>query len=125
MSTSDALSCSTRVSSSANNTGDDVRLLLGTSNKYSTSQRHTFVLIAERLVLPDKFIALRLHILHFIMVLGEGAIELGLEHGGVLPGLGEFFLQSLGPEHRVAKPLEHLGFLPGPIHDILQKTATT
>jgi hypothetical protein len=56
---------------------------------------------------------------------GEGAIELGLEHGGVLPGLGEFFLQSLDPEHRVAKPLEHLGFLPGPFHDILQKAAIT
>jgi hypothetical protein len=39
-------------------------------------------------------IALRLHILHLIVVLGEGAIELGLEHGGVLPGLGELFLQS-------------------------------
>jgi hypothetical protein len=34
--------------------------------------------------------------LHFIVVLGEGAIELGLEHGGVFPGLGEFFLQNLG-----------------------------
>jgi hypothetical protein len=124
MSTFEALSCSTRVSSSANSTGDKVRLLQDTSNKYSASQRHTFVLIAERLVLPNKFIALRLHILHFIMVLGEGAIELGLEHG-VLLGLGEFFLQSLGPEHRVAKPLEHLGFLPGPLHDILQKAATT
>jgi hypothetical protein len=50
----------------------------------------------EQLVLPDKFITLRLHILHFIMVLREGAIELGLEHGGVFLGLGEFFLQSLG-----------------------------
>jgi hypothetical protein len=39
----------------------------------------------------------------------------------VFPGLGEFFLQSLGPEHRIAEPLEHLGFLPGPLHDILQK----
>jgi hypothetical protein len=125
MSTSEAFSCSTRVSSSANNTGDDVRLLQGTSNKYSTSHRYTFVLIAERLVLPDKFIALRLHILHLIVVLGEGAIELGLEHGGVLPGLGEFFLQSLSPEHRVAEPLEHLGLLSGPLHDILQKAAIT
>jgi hypothetical protein len=39
----------------------------------------------------------------------------------VLPGLGEFFLQSLGPEHHVVEPLEHLRFLPGPLHDILQK----
>jgi hypothetical protein len=29
------------------------------------------------------------------VVLGEGAIELGLEHGGVLPGLGEFFLHDI------------------------------
>jgi hypothetical protein len=43
----------------------------------------------------------------------------------VLLGLGEFFLQSLSLEHRVAKPLEHLRFLPGPLHDILQKAATT
>jgi hypothetical protein len=34
-------------------------------------------------------------------------------------GLGEFFLQNLGPEHRVAEPLEHLGLLSGPLHDIL------
>jgi hypothetical protein len=40
-------------------------------------------------------------------------------------GLDEFFLQRLGSEHRVAKPLEHLRFLPGPLHDILQKAATT
>jgi hypothetical protein len=39
----------------------------------------------------------------------------------VLPGLGEFFLQCLGPEHRVAEPLDHLGLLSGPLHDILQK----
>jgi hypothetical protein len=105
MSTSEAFSCSTRVSSSANNTGDDVRLLQGIFNKYSTSQRHTFVLITERLVLSDKFISLCLHILHLIVVLGEGAIKLGLEHGGVLPGLCEFFLQCIGPEHRVTEAL--------------------
>jgi hypothetical protein len=51
----------------------------------------------------------------------EGGIELGLEHGGVLPGLGEFFLQCLGLEHRVAEPLKHLGLLSGLLHDILQK----
>jgi hypothetical protein len=39
----------------------------------------------------------------------------------VFLGLGEFFLQRLGPEHIVTKPLEHLGFLPGPLHDILQR----
>jgi hypothetical protein len=93
MSTSEAFSCSTRVSSSANNKGGDDRLLQGTSKKYSTSQWHTFVLIAERLVLAHHLVALRLHILDFIVVLGEGTIKLRLEHGGVLPGLGEFFLQ--------------------------------
>jgi hypothetical protein len=59
------------------------------------------------------------------MVLGEGAIELGLEHGGVLPGLGEFCLQCLGPEHRFAEPLEHLGLLLGSLHNILQKATIT
>jgi hypothetical protein len=93
MSTSEAFSCSTRVSSSANSKGGDDRLLQGTSNKYSTSQRHTFVLIAERLVLAHELVALLLHILDFIVVLGEGTIKLRLEHGEVLPGLGEFFLQ--------------------------------
>jgi hypothetical protein len=59
------------------------------------------------------------------MVLGEAAIELELEHGGMILSLGELFLQRLGPEHRIAKPLEHLRFLPGPLHDILQKASTT
>jgi hypothetical protein len=43
----------------------------------------------------------------------------------VLPSLGEFFLQNLGPEHRVAEPLEHLELLLGPLHDILQKATMT
>jgi hypothetical protein len=42
-------------------------------------------------------------------------------HGGVLPGLGEFFLQCLCPEHRIAIPLEHIRLLSGSLHDILQK----
>jgi hypothetical protein len=45
------------------------------------------------------------------VVRGEGAIEFGLEHGVVLPGLGEFFLQCLRPEHHVVEPLEHIGLL--------------
>jgi hypothetical protein len=93
MSVYDALSCSTRVSSSANNKESDDRPLQGTSNKYSTSQRHTFVLIAEQYVLAHQLVPLRLHILDFIMVLGEVTIKLRLEHGGVLPGLGDFFIQ--------------------------------
>jgi hypothetical protein len=39
----------------------------------------------------------------------------------VLPGLGEFFLQCLYPEQCVAEPLEHVGFLSGSLHNILQK----
>jgi hypothetical protein len=61
--------------------------------------------LAQRLVLADQLIALRLHILYFIVVLGEGAIKLGLEHGGVLPGFIEFFLQHLCPKHRITIPL--------------------
>jgi hypothetical protein len=48
-----------------------------------------------------------------------------LEHGGVLPGLGEFFLQCLFLEHRVVEPLEHVGLLSGSLHDILQKATIT
>jgi hypothetical protein len=55
------------------------------------------------------------------VVLGEGAIKLGLEHGRVLPGLSEFFLERLCPEHRITIPLEHIGLLTGSLHDILQK----
>jgi hypothetical protein len=39
----------------------------------------------------------------------------------VLPGLSEFFLQCLCPEHCITKPLEHIGLLSGSLHDILQK----
>jgi hypothetical protein len=47
----------------------------GTLNKYSTSRwRHTFVLLAQRLVLANQVIALRLHLLHLVVVLGEGTI---------------------------------------------------
>jgi hypothetical protein len=38
----------------------------------------TFVLLAQRLVLPNQVIALHLHLLHLVMVLGEGTIKLGL-----------------------------------------------
>jgi hypothetical protein len=43
----------------------------------------------------------------------------------VFTGLGKFFLQNLGPEHRVVEPLEHRGLLSGPLHDILQKATIT
>jgi hypothetical protein len=45
--------------------------------------QRTIVLLAQRLVLPDQVIALRLHLLHLVVVLGEGTIKLGLQQGGV------------------------------------------
>jgi hypothetical protein len=42
----------------------------------------------------------------------------------VLPGLREFLLQCFRPEHCIAVALEHLRFLSGSLHDILQKTIT-
>jgi hypothetical protein len=74
MSTSEAFSCSTQVSSSALNKQGGVRLLQGTPNGYSTRQQRTFVLAAERLILAHQFVALHLHVLDFIMVLGKGAV---------------------------------------------------
>jgi hypothetical protein len=124
MSTSEAFSCSTWVSSSAINKQGGVRLLQGTSNGYSTRQQHTFVLVVERLVLAHQFVTLRLHVLDFIMILGEGTVKLRLEHGGVLPGLRGFFLQCFRPEHCIAVSLEHLRFLSGSLHDILQQATT-
>jgi hypothetical protein len=56
------------------------------------------------------------------MILGEGTVKFRLEHGRVLPGFHELFLQGLCPEHRVAIPLEHARFLSGSLHDILQQT---
>jgi hypothetical protein len=53
------------------------------------------------------------------MILGEGAVKLRLEHGGVLPGLYELFLQGLHPEHCVAVSLEHVRFFSGSLYDIL------
>jgi hypothetical protein len=58
------------------------------------------------------------------MVLGEGTIKLRLEHGEVLPGLSEFFFQCFRPEHCITISLEHLRFLSGSLHDILQQTTT-
>jgi hypothetical protein len=56
------------------------------------------------------------------MVLGEGAVKLRLEHGEVLPGLRELFLQCFRPEHCIAVSLKHIRFLSGSLHDILQQT---
>jgi hypothetical protein len=75
--------------------------------------------LAQQLVLADQFIALRLHVLYLVVVLGEGTIKLGLHHGGVLPGLVEFLLQRFRLEHYIAIPLEHIRFLSGSLHDIL------
>jgi hypothetical protein len=40
----------------------------------------------------------------------------------VLPGLYELFFQSFRPEHSVAISLEHVRFLSGYLHNILQQT---
>jgi hypothetical protein len=42
----------------------------------------------------------------------------------VLPGLREFFLQCLRPKHYIVVSLEHVRFLSGSLHDILQQTIT-
>jgi hypothetical protein len=42
----------------------------------------------------------------------------------VLRGLHEFFLQFFRPEHCVAVALEHVRFLSGSLHEILQQTIT-
>jgi hypothetical protein len=42
----------------------------------------------------------------------------------VLPGLREFFLQCFRPEHCVAVALEHVRFLSGSLHNILQQATT-
>jgi hypothetical protein len=85
----------------------------------STRQADTGILLAQRLVLADQFVALRQHVLYLVVVLGEGTIELGLQHGRVLPGLVEFLFQRFRPEHCIAIPLEHIEFLSGSLHDIV------
>jgi hypothetical protein len=42
----------------------------------------------------------------------------------VLPGLRELFFQCFRPEHCITVSLEHLRFLSGSLHDILQQTTT-
>jgi hypothetical protein len=59
---------------------------------YPTRQWRTFILVAERLVLPHQLIVLRLHILDFVVIMGEGAVQLRLHRGGVFPGLHKLFL---------------------------------
>jgi hypothetical protein len=83
---------------------------------------HFFFCCGATCFLPHQLVAFRLHVLDFVMVLGEGAVKLRLEHGGVLPGLHELFLQCFHPEHCIAVSLEHIKFLSGSLHDILQQT---
>jgi hypothetical protein len=42
----------------------------------------------------------------------------------VLSGLREFFLQCFRPEHCITVSLEHVRFLSGSLHAILQQTIT-
>jgi hypothetical protein len=81
----------------------------------------TFVLVAERLFLPHQIVALRLHLLDVIVILGKGGVQLQLHRGGVLPGLHELLLQCLGPEHRVVVSLKHLGLLAALLSDVLHR----
>jgi hypothetical protein len=62
--------------------------------------------------------------LYLIVGLGEGTIELGLQHGGVLPGLVEFLLQRFPSKHCITIPLEHIGLLSRSLHDILHNATT-
>jgi hypothetical protein len=55
----------------------------------------TYLLLAQRLVLPNQVIALRVHLMHLVVVLGEGTIKLGLQQGRVLLVLVQLFLQGL------------------------------
>jgi hypothetical protein len=84
-------------------------------------KRCTFVLVAERLVPPHQVIALCLHVLDIIVVLGKGGVELGLHGGRVLPRLQELLFQRLSPEHRVAEALQHARLLTRPLHDVLHR----
>jgi hypothetical protein len=77
--------------------------------------------MVQRLVLPDQVIALLLHLLNLIVVLGEGTIKLGLQQGGVLLGLVQLFLHGLSAEHCVAIPLKHVSLLSRSLNDILHK----
>jgi hypothetical protein len=98
---------------------------LPTSNKYSTRQWRTFVLVAERLILPHQIVALRLHLLDVIVILGEGSVQFLLHGGSLLPGLHEFLFQCFRPEHCVAEALKHVGLLPGPLRDVLHRQHTS
>jgi hypothetical protein len=42
----------------------------------------------------------------------------------LLPGFRELFLQCFRPDHCVAIALEHVRFLSGSLHEILQQTTT-
>jgi hypothetical protein len=61
----------------------------------------------ECLVLPHQLVALCLHILDIIVVLGKGGVDLGLHGGRVLPRHQELIFQHLSPEHRVVEALQH------------------
>jgi hypothetical protein len=66
-------------------------------------------------------VALRLHILDIVVILGKGGVKLGLHGGRVLPRLQELIFQRFSPEHHVAEALQHVGLLAGPLHDVLHR----
>jgi hypothetical protein len=66
-----------------------------------------------------QIIALRLHILDVIVILGEGGVQLRLHRGGMLPGLHKLLLQGFCSEYCITVSLKHVGLLAGPLHDVL------
>jgi hypothetical protein len=56
--------------------------------------QRTFVLLAQRLVLLDHVAALCLHLLHLVVVLGEGTIKLGLRRAECSLALSSSFSKA-------------------------------
>jgi hypothetical protein len=55
------------------------------------------------------------------MVLGKGAIKLGLEQHRVLLSFVQLLLQSFSSDDHVTVPLQELGLLTGPLHQALRR----
>jgi hypothetical protein len=79
----------------------------------------------KALVLPHQVVALCLHILDIIVILGKGGVELRLHGGRVLPIFQKLLFQCLSPEHRVTKALQHVGLLAGPLLNVLRRQLMT
>jgi hypothetical protein len=102
-SVSDAFSWSTLASSSEDNSPQCQITVRYHNNTHGFGGQRTFIPLAQRFVLPNQVVSLHLHLFHFIMVLGEGAVELGLEQSGMLLRLVQLLLQhqAIGQRHGV------------------------